>query len=234
TIIENSSELLEQFQSFEQSNQKSILIIVIDGRIGQQQLNYKLCFPSIFLHDWDYWFVDTSTSGSAFHLQKKLQIFTSKIEKSHQKESINDYLYDLNILFDDCLWDFCSRLQINVHKLSQNLFHNSYVYEFYQRQTTTYRRVQCLKNIFQQMNQLQKQIITIYHENISMNEESLRKNCNSFYDISKDTLCGKHFTSLVDSLQSHIRISFTNFVSYIFNILLMITHVVDNGKVAAL
>ncbi|CAF4347849.1 unnamed protein product, partial [Rotaria magnacalcarata] len=47
-----------------------------------------------------------------------------------------------------------------------------------------------------------------------MKEESLRKNCNSIYDLAKDTLCGKH-TSLVDSLQSHIRISFTNFVSYI-------------------
>ncbi|CAF2162960.1 unnamed protein product, partial [Rotaria magnacalcarata] len=53
-----------------------------------------------------------------------------------------------------------------------------------------------------------------YHENVSMKEESLRKNCNSIYDLAKDTLCGKH-TSLVDSLQSHIRISFTNFVSYI-------------------
>ncbi|CAF1388354.1 unnamed protein product [Rotaria sordida] len=252
-IIENSNELLEHFQTFEQSNEKSILIIVIDGRINQQrihipfirqlidktdiscnkslknlskffiiliyssgqELNYKSCFPSIFLHDWDYWFVDTSTPGSAFHLQKILQIFTSKIGKFHQQETSNNYLYDLNKLFDDCLWNFCSRLQINIHKLSRNLFNSFDAYEFYQRQTTTYRRVQCLKNIFQQINQLQKHIITIYHENILMKEEFLRKNCNRIYDISKDILCGKYFISLVDSLQLHIRISFINFISFI-------------------
>ena len=34
-----------------------------------------------------------------------------------------------------------------------------------------------------------------------MKEESLRKNCNSIYDLAKDTLCGKQFNGLVDSLQ---------------------------------
>ncbi|CAF1180009.1 unnamed protein product [Adineta steineri] len=245
-LIENSSELNEQFENFEKDNQKSILIIVIDGRISHQrihipfirqlidktsgnlskffiilihssgqELNYKSCFPSIFSYDWDYWFLDTSTPGSAVHLQKMLQIFTSKIGITDQKEILDNPLYDLNILFDDCLWDFCSRLQINFHKLSKDMFNNQNAYEFYQRQTTTYQRVRCLKNIFEQLNELQKYIITIYHENISMKEESLRKNCNSIYDLAKDTLTGKHFNSLADSLKSHIRISFTNFVSYI-------------------
>ncbi|CAF4039893.1 unnamed protein product, partial [Rotaria sordida] len=252
-IIENSNELNEQFQNFEQNDQKSILIIIVDGRINQQrihipfirqlidksdlscnkttensskffiilihssgqELNYKACFPSILLHDWEYWFLDTSTPGSAFHLQKMLQIFTSKTGITHKKEAFDNSFYDLNILFDDCLWDFCSRLQINVHKLSKDMFNNLNAYEFYQRQTTSYRRVQCLKNIFQEVNQLQKYIITSYHENVSMKEESLRKNCNLIYDLAKDTLCGKHFTSIVDSLQLHIRVSFTNFVSFI-------------------
>jgi len=245
-LIENSNELNEQFQNFEKDNQKSILIIVIDGRISHQrihipfirqlidktsenlskffiilihssgqELNYKSCFPSIFSHDWDYWFLDTSTPGSAVHLQKMLQIFTSKIGITDQKDISDNPLYDLNILFDDCLWDFCSRLQINFHKLSKDMFNNQNAYEFYQRQTTTYQRVRCLKNIFQQLNELQKYITTIYHENISMKDESLRKNCNLIYDLAKDTLTGKHFNSLADSLKSHIRISFTSFVSYI-------------------
>ncbi|CAF3853458.1 unnamed protein product [Rotaria sp. Silwood1] len=252
-IIENSNELNEQFRNFEENNQKSILIIIIDGRINQQrihipfvrqlidktdlscnrssenpskffiilmhssgqELNYKSCFPSVFLHDWDYWFLDTSTPGSAFHLQKMLQIFTSKIGIINQNETLDASLYDLNMLFDDCLWNFCSRLQINVHKLSEDMFHNGNAYEFYQRQTTTYRRVQCLKNILQDVNELQRYITTIYHENVSMKEDYLRKNCNSIYDLAKDTLCGKSFTGVVDSLQSHIRTSFTNFVCYI-------------------
>ncbi|CAM4822618.1 unnamed protein product [Rotaria magnacalcarata] len=251
-IIENSNTLNEHFQNFKDNAQKSILIIIIDGRIShqrvhipfvrqiidkidlshnqssenkakffiilmhssEQELNYKSCFPSIFLHDWDYWFLDTSTPGSAFHLQKMLQIFTSKIGITHQKETLDNSLYDLNMLFDECLWEFCSRLQINLHKVPDDMFNNPDVCEFYQRQTTTRRRVECLKNIFQRVNGLQKYIIISYHENVSMKEESLRKNCNSIYDLAKDTLCGKH-TSLVDSLQSHIRISFTNFVSYI-------------------
>ncbi|CAF3150845.1 unnamed protein product, partial [Rotaria sp. Silwood2] len=252
-IIENSNELNEQFQNFEENNQKSILIIIIDGRLSQQrihipfvrqlidkfdlscnkpnenfskfflilihssgqELNYKSCFPSIFLHEWEYWFLDTSTPGSAFHLKKMLQIFTSKIGIIHKKESLDNPLYDVKMLFDDCLWDFCSRLQINAHKLSENIFNNRIAYEFYQTETDTNRRVQCLKNIFEQVNELQKHIITSYHESISMKEESIRKTCNSIYDLAKDTLCGKHFTGLVDSLQSHIRKSFSSFVSYI-------------------
>ncbi|CAM4874703.1 unnamed protein product [Rotaria socialis] len=251
-IIENSNTLNEHFQNFKDDGQKSILIIIIDGRISQQrihipfvrqlidkidlshnqssenkakffiilmhsseqELNYKSCFPSIFLHDWDYWFLDTSTPGSAFHLQKMLQIFTSKIGITHQKETLDNALYDLNMLFDECLWEFCSRLQINLHKVSDDMFNNPDACEFYQRQTTTRRRVECLKNIFQQVNGLKKYIIITYHENVSMKEDSLRKNCNSMYDLAKDTLCGKH-TSLVDALQSHIRLTFTNFVSYI-------------------
>ncbi|CAF3324909.1 unnamed protein product [Rotaria socialis] len=50
----------------------------------------------------------------------------------------------------------------------------------------------------------------------------LRKNCNSIYDIPKDILCGKQLNSLVDSLQSRIRLSFTCFVSYILK------HIVDD------
>ncbi|CAF5059862.1 unnamed protein product, partial [Rotaria sp. Silwood1] len=73
------------------------------------------------------------------------QISTSKIGIINQNETLDASLYDLNMLFDDCLWNFCSRLQINVHKLSEDMFHNGNAYEFYQRQTTTYRRVQCLK-----------------------------------------------------------------------------------------
>ncbi|CAF4639261.1 unnamed protein product [Rotaria sp. Silwood1] len=252
-IIENSNELIEQFQTFELSNQKSILITVIDGRMNQQrihipfvrqlidktdlscnkssenpskffiilihssgqELNYKACFSSIFLHNWDYWFLDTSTTSNAFHLQKMLQIFTSKIGITHQKEALDNSFYDLNMLFDDCLYDFCSRLQINVLKLSEDMFNNQNVYEFYQRQTSTCRRLQCLKSIFQQLNELQKHIITSYHEKVSMKEDSLRKNCNSIYNLAKDTLFGKCLTGLVDSLYSHIRISFTNFVSFI-------------------
>ncbi|CAM2729399.1 unnamed protein product [Rotaria socialis] len=252
-IIENSIELQEPVRAFEQSNDKSILIVVIDGRINQQrmhipfvrqlldktelscnqtpdkpskffiilmhssgqELDYKSAFPSIFLNDWDYWFLDTSTPGSSFHLQKMLQIFTSKIGITHQREAVDNALCDLNILFDDCLFDFVSRLQINIIKLADDMFINQNASEFYQRQTSNYRRVQCLKTIFQQLNELQKHIISCYHENVSMKEDSLRKNCNSIYDLAKDTLCGKHFYGLVDSLHSRMRLSFTNFASFI-------------------
>ena len=146
-----------------------------------------------------------------------LQIFTLSFgnQEKQEQETFDNNLCDFDILFDDCLWDFCSRIQIFVHELPENMFKNKFAYEFYQRQTSTIRRVECLKKILQQSTQLQKRIITIYHENISMNKEILKKNCSSVYQISKDILCGKRFTSLVDSLQSDIRISFANFVSNI-------------------
>ncbi|CAF3815136.1 unnamed protein product, partial [Rotaria magnacalcarata] len=195
-------------------NLRKFFIILMHS--SGQELNHKSCFSSIFLDEWDYWFLDTSAPGSAFHLQKMLQIFTSKIGLTHQREPLDKPFYDVNMLFDDCLWDFCSRLQINVHKLSEEtMFHDRNAFEFYQIETTIPRRVQCLKNIFQQINEFQKYIITSYHENVSMKEDSLRKNCNSIYELAKDTLAGKQLTGFVDSLQSRIRVSFTQFASYI-------------------
>ncbi|CAF1551291.1 unnamed protein product, partial [Rotaria sordida] len=38
-IIEKSNELNEQLQNFEQNDQKSILIIIVDGRINQQRIH---------------------------------------------------------------------------------------------------------------------------------------------------------------------------------------------------
>ncbi|CAF4536838.1 unnamed protein product, partial [Rotaria sp. Silwood2] len=182
-----------------------------------QELDHRSCFPSIFLHDWDFYFIDTCTPGSAFHLQKMLQIFTSSFEKKQhdEQQSTDDKLCNLNVLFDDCLWDFCLRIQIFHQQIPQNMFKNPLAREFYQPSTSTNRRVQCLKEILKQSPQLQKRIITIYYKNMSMNKNSLQKNCNSMYQMSKDILCGKRFTSLVDSLQTEIRISFTNFVSNI-------------------
>jgi len=146
-----------------------------------------------------------------------LQTFTSSFNthENEKEELFDNDLCDLNMLFNDCLWDFCSRIQIILQDLPLNMFKNNLVYEFYQRETSTRRRVQCLKEILQQSIQLQKRIVNIYYENVTMNKKSLQKTCNSIYQISKDILCGKRSNGLVDSLQSQIRISFTNFVSNI-------------------
>jgi hypothetical protein len=146
-----------------------------------------------------------------------LQIFTSSFttNKNENEEIFDNNLCDLNILFNDCLWDFCSRIQIILHDLPLNMFKNKLVHEFYQRETSTRRRVQCLKEILQQSTQLQKRIVNIYYENVTINKKSFEKTYNSIYQMSKDILCGKRSNSLVDSLQSQIRITFTNFVSNI-------------------
>jgi hypothetical protein len=147
-----------------------------------------------------------------------LQIFTSSFNKHEHKnmESFDDTLSDLNKLFNDSLWDFCSRLQIISQDLPSNMFRNNVVYEFYQRQTSTLRRVQCLKEILQQSAQLQERIVKIYYENVAINQKSSQKTAHSIYQISKDILCGKRSNSLMDSLQSQIRVSFTTFVSNVF------------------
>ena len=184
----------------------------------KQELDHRSSFPSIFLHDWDYYFLDTSSSGSAFHLQKMLQILTSSFNTTaneRQGDVSDNNICDLKALFNDCLWDFCSRLQIILQDLPADRFQNSLVYEFYQRQTSTKRRVECLKEILQQSQQLEQRIVGIYHENLSANRQSFDKTCRSIYQLSKDVLCGKRSTSLVDSLQSQIRSAFTNFVSNI-------------------
>ena len=179
----------------------------------QQEMNPRSCFPSTFLHDWDYWFVDTSSPGKAFHLQKMLEIFIAKLTSNDVPSRLDGSLYDLDHLFDDCLWEFCSRLRISTPELPEYSFQNNYAREFYQRQTSIARRVQCLKTIFHQANHLQQQIIGIYHEKISMHGNALQKNCNSIYQICKDTLCGKHLTGLIDVLQARIRSSLDNFIS---------------------
>ncbi len=178
-----------------------------------QELYHQSSFPSIFLHDWDFYFFDSCAPGSAFHLQKMLEILSSS---SDQQESIDNTLCDLDTLFEDCLWDFCSRIQIVLHELPRNMFTNALAYEFYQSQTNTVRRVQCLKQILQRSIQLQRRIVTIYHDHLSNKKDSSKKIYNLIYQISKDILCGKRFDGLVESIQSQTRLSFTNFVSNVF------------------
>ncbi|CAF1222260.1 unnamed protein product [Adineta steineri] len=179
-----------------------------------QDLYHQSCFPSIFLKDWDYYFFDTCAPGSAFHLQKMLRILSSSYDQ--QQPTTDNILCDLNILFEDCLWDFCSRIQIILPELPQDMFTNQMAYEFYNRQTNTMRRVKCLKQILQQSIELQKRIVNIYHEHLLTKKNSSKKIYNLIYQISKDILCGKRFDGLIGSIQSQTRISFTNFVSNIF------------------
>ena len=196
-------------------NKKSEKYFVMLIHSPPQELYHQSSFPSIFLHDWDFYFFDSCSPGSAFHLQKMIQIVSFSSSLEHPESFVNT-LCDLNTLFDDCLWDFCSRIQIVLQELPENIFNDKLAYEFYQRQTNTLRRVQCLKQILQRSIQLQKRIVTIYHDHLSNKKDSSKKIYNLIYQISKDILCGKRFDGLVESIQSQTRISFTNFVSNVF------------------
>ncbi|CAF0924968.1 unnamed protein product [Rotaria sordida] len=252
--IENSVELHEVFNSYCNDTNKNVLMIIIDGRNGQQRshipfvrqlidktesscnttdctkpkyflmlihsstqdLYHQSCFPSIFLHDWEFYFFDTCIPGSAFHLQKMIRIISSSSLDDQQSENHDNVLCDLNVLFDDSLWDFCSQVQFLLPELSENMFTNRIAYEFYQRQTNTIRRVKCLKQILQQSIQLQKHIVNIYHKYLLRKENSSKNIYNLIYQISKDILCSKRFDGLIESIHSQTRNSFTNFVSNIF------------------
>ena len=158
-----------------------------------QDLYHQSCFPSIFLHNWDFYFFDTCASGSAFHLQKMLRIISSSSSSPHDSDNV---LCDLNILFEDCLWDFCSRIQIILPELPKDMFTDKMAYEFYQRQTNTIHRVKCIKQILQRASQLQKHIVDIYHEHLLSKKYSSEKIYKLIYAISKDILCGKRFDGL--------------------------------------
>ena len=204
--------LIDQAEQKATNSTKYFVIII---HAPNQELNRRTCFPSTFLDTWDYWFVDTSSSGKAFHLQKMLQIFTAKKNVTNAPIKLDETTYDLNQLFDDCLWEFCLRLRISTPELPEHSFKNERAQEFYRKNVTITRRAECLKEIFHQFNRLQKHIVGIYHEKISMNENAFHKSCNSIYQICKDTLCGKHATGLIDVLQTRIRSSFDHFVSTI-------------------
>jgi hypothetical protein len=181
-----------------------------------QDLYHQSYFSSIFLLDWDFYFFDTCAPASAFHFQKMLRILSPSSHDEQQLQTVDNVLCDLNILFEDCLWEFCSRIQIILPELSQDMFTNKMAYEFYQRQTNTIRRVKCVKQILQRSIQLQKHIVNIYHEHLLTKKNSSKKIYSLIYQISKDILCGKRFDGLVNSIQSQTRNSFTNFVSNIF------------------
>jgi hypothetical protein len=136
-------------------------------------------------------------------------------EEQQQRESSGDVLYDLNTLFDDCLWDFCSRIQIFLQELPQNMFNNTESLEFYQHGTSIMKRVGCLKQILQQYVQLQKYIVSLYHKYLIAKKNSAYTIYNVIYQISKDIICGKRFDGLVDSIRYHIRIPFISFVTNI-------------------
>lgn len=196
-------------------NPAKFFVIVIHS--SGQELNYKSCFPSIFLQGWDFWYVDTSTPGSSFHLKKKLEIFTANDKSLDERDTVNEYSFDLNTIFDDCLQEFCARLEITSHKPAASQFKNQDIYAFYLIETSTSERFRILKSIFQRFNQLQKLIIKAYHDGASKNDKSLNQSLDEIRRMAKDTLSGKSYNSVVDSLEAQIRVSFSSFVSFTLN-----------------
>ncbi|CAF1299608.1 unnamed protein product [Rotaria magnacalcarata] len=185
-----------------------------------QDLYHQSCFPAIFLHHWDFHFFDTCAAGSAFYLQKLLQLLSSSSSLKHELEIVQDNtLCDLNDVFEDCLWNFCSRIQILAPNLPKDMFTNPLAHEFYQRETNPIRRVKCLRQILQQSLELQKSLVNIYHQHLLRTKNSSKKFNDFIYQISKDILCGKRFDGLVESIQIQTRHSFINFVSTVFKIL---------------
>ncbi|CAF0903851.1 unnamed protein product [Didymodactylos carnosus] len=142
-----------------------------------------------------------------------LQIISSS--DNEQEEQASNILCDLDVLFGNCPWDFCSRIQIFSHELPRQMLTDKNVYEFYQHGTTLVRRVRCLKQILQKSSQLQERIISMYHEYISTRKNSLNKTYITIYHISKGILSGTYSSGLVDFVYYQIRISFTKFISYI-------------------
>ena len=197
-----------QCNTQKQDNFKYFLLLV---HSPTQTIYHQSSFPSIFLHNWDFHFFDTCLSNNSFYIKNFIQILTSSYDnRVHQND--NQILCDYNVLFDDCLWDFCSRIQIVLQQLPRDLFGNRFVHEFYQRQTSTYRRVQCLKEVLKQCIELQKRIVNKYQTYLSLKKNASKKIYTLIYQLSKDILCGKRFDGLVDSIQSQTRLSFNNFV----------------------
>ncbi|CAF1398523.1 unnamed protein product, partial [Didymodactylos carnosus] len=180
-----------------------------------QEIFNQSYYPSIYLYDWDFYFFDTCTPNTAFHLQKMLSILCSSSKRSieeRQQQTTNDnVLCDLNVLFDESIWEFCSRLEILMKELPLEL-KKSNAYDFYERNTNIAKRVNCLKQIIQKCPQFQQRIVNTYHEHLSKNNHSMFK---LIYETAKQILCGQRFDGLVDSIHLQITKSFTNFMSYV-------------------
>lgn len=183
-----------------------------------QDLYHQSFFPTIFLHQWDFHFFDTCAAGSAFHLQKMLQILASS-SIYEQEADPNEILCDLRVLYEDCLWDICSRAQIILPELPEQIFTSKQAYEFYRPETSLLRRVQCFKEILHKIPHVEQFIMNIYHENLQKTENSSKQIFDFVYQISKEILAGKRLDGLVNSVQNHTRSSLTNFLSHILKIL---------------
>ena len=105
--------------SIQRKKEKFFLILV---HSPARELYHQSSFPSIFLHGWDFYFFDSCVPGSAFHLQKMLQILSPSPDQQQQLEPFDYTLYDMNTLFESCVWDFCSRIQITTEELPKDMF----------------------------------------------------------------------------------------------------------------
>ena len=198
-----------RFNSQRKENFKYFLLLV---HSAAETIYHQFSFPSIFLNDWNFYFFDTCLSNNSFFIKNFLQIVTSTHNYQNKNLDQNQLLCDYNILFDDCLWEFCSRIQILLQHIPNDLFKNPCAREFYQRHTTLSRRVHCLKEVFNQCTELQKHIINRYQIYLSVKKGASKQIYSLIYKLSKEILCGKRFDGLVDSIQSQTRLSFTNFV----------------------
>lgn len=208
----------QDINSIKQSTTKYFVVLI---HSSTQELYHCSCFSTIFLCDWDFYFFDTCTRNNVFHLRKMMQMISLTLNESgEQRDYLSEELYDLDTVFDDCFWDFCSRIQISLPELPQNTFNHPMIYEFYQGETNMMKRIQCLKTLFQEYKPLQTCTIKLYHEYLVSKKNSLHSIHPLIYQISKEILSGKRFDGFVDSIQNQLSVPFKNFVSNILKLII--------------
>lgn len=198
-------------------NQQKYFVMLVHS--PARQLYHQSCFNSIFLNGWDFYFFDTCMSGSSFHVQKMLKIL-SPVSEEQNELKVDNILLDLNASFNDCLWDFCSKLQLLIQELPEEMFNDKLAYQFYRRQVSVIKRVHCLTKLLEKSSELPKYIIKMYDEYLSKQKKSRHQIYEMIYRISKEIVCGKRFDGLVESVHSYTRIAFISFVSNILKIVI--------------
>ena len=199
---------LDRTSNGQETSLKHFLVIV---HSPAQTIYHQASFPSIFLDHWDFYFFDTCLPNKSFYIQNLLKILTSSTITANQHDS-QEIIFNYNVLFDECLWDFCSRLQILVHEIPSQLFSNQLAAEFYQRKTSIRRRVECFKRIIERCVELQKRIINKYQIYLTTKKNISKRIYTFIYQIAKELVCGKRFEGLVESIEAQTRLSFSNFI----------------------
>eukprot|EP01047_Picozoa_sp_COSAG01_P012870 COSAG01_NODE_590_length_15129_cov_55.685895_2_plen_4125_part_01 len=155
-------------------------------------------YPAVFLLGWDYMYIDSTATGEAFSA-KELTSLLADTSSAQAVSVANTQLVQFDQMFEDALWHFCARVQLNANAKRRGA-------QFYDGDVNAWQRLQDLKKALKKHRSIWKTIREGFYKNLET--ASAQKKLE---ELATQIVTGESLVGLAKLIYSSMESQFTSF-----------------------